>query len=220
MHYEIKNKTGGSNMSDTQMVNIDFDEIAPGIVVYKNVYSGDVNLVDFLEEIASDGDTPWLDAYVKSGDTTSLNKNERDTKTIGVPYYVNTDSIPESVLDRLKIAKLSKILREFFTPIERNYSEKYGVWYLDHDTFSVLKYGVGQKFVNHIDDHSDFHRRISFVYYINDNYSGGEINFPRFNVSYKPNANELLVFPSTYVYNHSVSPVTDGTRYAVVSWVK
>jgi predicted 2-oxoglutarate/Fe(II)-dependent dioxygenase YbiX len=55
---------------------------------------------------------------------------------------------------------------------------------------------------------------------MNDNYSGGEINFPRFGISYKPAANEILMFPSTYVYNHSVSEVTEGTRYAVVSWMK
>ena len=207
-------------MSDAQMVDLDFEEIAPGIVVYKNVYSGNIDLIDFLEDITSQGDIKWLDAYVKNGETTSLNKNERDTKTIGVPYYVESDSIPKETLDKLPIIRVSKILKDFFNPIEQSYSIKYGVSYLHHDNFSVLKYGVGQKFVNHIDDHSDFHRRISFVYYINDNYSGGEINFPRFNISYKPAANELLVFPSTYVYNHSVSPVTDGTRYAVVSWIK
>jgi len=39
--------------------------------------------------------------------------------------------------------------------------------------------------------------------YLNDDYEGGEICFPRFNIEYKPKANEFLVFPSTYVYNHS-----------------
>lgn len=96
----------------------------------------------------------------------------------------------------------------------------FGVAFSDHDSYQILKYSKGQKFTNHIDDHPQYLRRISSIYYINDDYIGGEINFSRFNISYKPKANELLVFPSTYVYNHSVSEVTDGTRYSVVSWLK
>jgi predicted 2-oxoglutarate/Fe(II)-dependent dioxygenase YbiX len=61
---------------------------------------------------------------------------------------------------------------------------------------------------------------MSTVYYLNDNYTGGEINFPRFNVTFKPKANQMIIFPSTYVYNHSVSPVIEGQRYAVVSWLR
>jgi predicted 2-oxoglutarate/Fe(II)-dependent dioxygenase YbiX len=61
---------------------------------------------------------------------------------------------------------------------------------------------------------------MSTVYYFNDDYTGGEVIFPRFDIKYKPVANELLVFPSTYVYNHSVVPVVEGTRYAVVSWLR
>jgi predicted 2-oxoglutarate/Fe(II)-dependent dioxygenase YbiX len=89
-----------------------------------------------------------------------------------------------------------------------------------HDQYGILKYGVGQKFTNHIDDHINHHRRISTTFYLNENYEGGEIIFPRFNVKYKPKKNELLVFPSTFVYNHSVSPVLEGERYAVVSWMR
>ena len=61
---------------------------------------------------------------------------------------------------------------------------------------------------------------MSWVYYINDDYTGGEIVFPRFGITYKPAKDELLIFPSTYVYNHSVLPVIEGTRYAVVSWLR
>lgn len=83
-----------------------------------------------------------------------------------------------------------------------------------------LKIWSGTKFVNHIDDHQDYHRRVSTVYYLNENYTGGEINFPRFDIVFKPKANQMIVFPSTYVYNHSVSPVIEGERYAVVSWMR
>ena len=115
---------------------------------------------------------------------------------------------------------LGLIFLENLIPLEINYQNNYGIDCLWHDSYQILKYGVGQKFTNHIDDHPDYHRRISTLYYINDDYSGGEINFPRFNLSFKPKANQMIIFPSTYVYNHSVSPVTEGERYAVVSWMR
>ena len=106
-----------------------------------------------------------------------------------------------------------------FAKIENHYKAKYGVSFSKHSSYDILKYGEGQMFTNHIDHHPDYQRTISLVYYFNDDYEGGEINFPRFDISFKPKANQLIIFPSTYVYNHSVSEVTSGTRYAVVSWI-
>jgi predicted 2-oxoglutarate/Fe(II)-dependent dioxygenase YbiX len=107
-----------------------------------------------------------------------------------------------------------------FKDLELDYKKEYNIGTEWHDSYGILKYGPGQKVVNHIDDNHKYHRRISTVYYLNDNYSGGEITFPRFDITYKPVANEFLIFPSNYVYNHSVIPVTEGIRYSVVSWLR
>jgi predicted 2-oxoglutarate/Fe(II)-dependent dioxygenase YbiX len=220
MHYETKDETGASRMSTTQMVNIEFEEIAPGIVIYKNINKAGIDIIDSLESIANGGDVQWIDASVKSGDENGINKNQRDTKTLMIPYqFSDNETIPQQI-EHLPIPQLSKILKDIISPAEKHYFANYGINYTIHDVFTALKYGIGQNFINHIDDHPDFHRRVSTVYYLNDNYDGGEINFPRFNISYKPKADELIIFPSTYVYNHSVSPVISGTRYGIVSWIK
>lgn len=218
MLYGIKNKDGEGRMSTTEMV-IEKKELAPGIVVYKNVLRDASSLVADIEDSVSMGAVSWQSAYVISTEpgTSELNSDIRDTKIIGVPYFKN----PQQNFSSPEEAFNSKIREAFFGPftfIEGDYCAMFGVSIQSHDEYQILKYGAGQKFTNHVDDHYEYLRRISTVYYINDNYSGGEINFPRFNISYKPGANEMLVFPSTYVYNHSVSEVTDGTRYAVVSW--
>jgi predicted 2-oxoglutarate/Fe(II)-dependent dioxygenase YbiX len=88
-----------------------------------------------------------------------------------------------------------------------------------HEGYTILKYSVDQKFNLHVDDHPDFTRRVSMVYYPNDDYEGGEITFNNFDITYKPKSNELIIFPSNFMYSHSVSPVTSGTRYAVVTWI-
>jgi hypothetical protein len=195
------------------------EEIAPGIVIYKNVIPEDIDLIDEIESSVSANAVSWTPAYVKSSGDSELDTTKRDTLTIGVSYSKN----PEILLSDPATAfntSLSKLFYDNFSIIENDYKNYFGIGTSWHDSYGILKYGVGQKFTNHIDDHPDYHRRVSFVYYMNDDYQGGEINFPRFNISYKPMANEMIVFPSTYVYNHSVSEVTDGTRYAVVSWMK
>jgi predicted 2-oxoglutarate/Fe(II)-dependent dioxygenase YbiX len=54
--------------------------------------------------------------------------------------------------------------------------------------------------------------------YFNDDYVGGEIEFPEFDIFYKPQLGDILVFPSSFIYNHSVKEVTSGVRYAAVNW--
>jgi hypothetical protein len=190
-------------------------EIAPGIVVYSNLIDGHESLINDIEEGMQSSLLSWISAGVDGG----VNIKVRNTSSISVPYIEGIDDNFVNFIDAFN-KTLSNIFYTSLVVAERDYMSDYGVYFSDHDSYQILKYGEGQYFTNHIDDHPSYHRRVSSVYYINDDYEGGEINFPRFNISYKPKANEMIVFPSTYVYNHSVSEVTNGTRYAVVSWVK
>lgn len=198
------------------------EELAVGIVLYSNVIPGYENLIPNIEESTLFGTINWGGAQVYSDKDATLNKNTRDTSVIGVPYIKNlSEGFPYggSVFD----ATLSSLFFKYFDPVERDYIQNYSCLvdhHNSHDSYGILKYGEGQKFVNHIDDSPNATRRISTVYYLNDNYTGGEINFPRFGITLKPKANQMVIFPSSFVYNHSVDPVVEGKRYAVVSWIK
>jgi len=194
-------------------------EIATGIVIYNDVIPNSESLVLDIEEGLLSANLSWTAAEVKQDKDAEVNTKSRDTSTFGVPYFGKISEDFNSFTSSFN-STLNNLFFENFDPIEKDYKNQFGVATSSHEPYGVLKYGVGQKFINHIDDHEDFHRRVSTIYYINDNYSGGEILFPRFNVTFKPKANQMIVFPSNYVYNHSVSPVTDGERYAVVSWLK
>ena len=150
----------------------------------------------------------------------TINKKTRDTSTFGVQYAGQIKDITATNPGEVFNLSLNNIFFEHFSLIEKDYLDSYGIICDWHDSYGILKYGEGQFFSNHIDDHKDYHRRVSTVYYMNDNYTGGEINFPRFEITFKPKANQMIVFPSNYVYNHSVSPVIEGNRYAVVSWLR
>jgi hypothetical protein len=198
------------------------EEIAPGIVVYSDVIPDSENLYKDIEEGMASAGFNWINASVKSGkeEDPMVNKNTRDTSTFGIPYKGKIENASIQTMEDAFLNNINNIFFESFDPVEKDYMSEYGIFTDWHDIYGILKYGKGQQFTNHIDDHPSYHRRISTVYYLNDNYTGGEINFPRFGITFKPKANQMIVFPSTYVYNHSVSPVIEGERYAVVSWMR
>lgn len=193
-------------------------EIAPGIMVYSDVIANSQNLPSEVEEGIKSAGLSWGKAYVKSGDETKIEESTRSTETIVIPYvkeFVNDNSSNFGAFT----SKFSNLFLESFAPIEADYRATYGVDVRSHENYSILKYGVGQKFDNHIDDYFEGPRRMSHVHYLNEDYEGGEIVFPRFGIHFKPKANQSIFFPSGYVYNHSVIPVISGTRYAIVSWL-
>jgi hypothetical protein len=195
-------------------------EIVPGIVVYSSVIPNSEKLHIDIEESLISLNKEWFNASVKKDSDPILGTRVRDTHTIYVDYLgaVQDTSIVKDVSEVFSI-NLNNVFFQNFDPIEKDYMSFYGISSKWHDAYSILKYDVGQQFTNHIDDHPSYPRRVSTVYYMNDNYSGGEINFPRFGINFKPKANQMIVFPSTYVYNHSVSPIIEGKKYAVVSWI-
>ena len=55
--------------------------------------------------------------------------------------------------------------------------------------------------------------KLSFttVTYLNDQYGGGEIDFPDHGISIKPRDGSLIMFPASFI--HQVKPVLSGVRY-------
>lgn len=204
-------------MSTRQMV-INKKELAPGIVVYSDVIEDKILPKDIEEGMLS-AKIKWDQAKVTDNNGIDVDTKIRDAMAIYVPYKDQT--VPDflTIKDAF-YSSLSNAFLDSFSKLEKDYMEEYCFKTVSHDEYGILKYGLGQHVTNHIDDDQINHRRLSSVYYVNDDYEGGEIIFPRFNIMYKPQANELLLFPSTYVYNHTVLPVKNGTRYAVVSWMR
>jgi predicted 2-oxoglutarate/Fe(II)-dependent dioxygenase YbiX len=89
-----------------------------------------------------------------------------------------------------------------------------------HEYYNVLKYSSGQKYDAHYDGSTADGRSISAIVYLNDEYIGGEIEFVNFGIKIKPEPGMLILFPSNYAYKHIAHPIVDGTKYAIVTWIK
>ena len=56
---------------------------------------------------------------------------------------------------------------------------------------------------------------VGSVIYLNDNYEGGEIYFPKQNIRFKPKSGSFAFFPGDVNYMHGVETITKGTRYTL-----
>ena len=87
----------------------------------------------------------------------------------------------------------------------------------------ILRYGPGQEFTLHADREPGSGRvygarQLSAILYLNDDYEGGELEFPRQGVAYNPRAGSAIVFPSGFTHPHSSRPVKTGVKYSAVTW--
>jgi predicted 2-oxoglutarate/Fe(II)-dependent dioxygenase YbiX len=56
---------------------------------------------------------------------------------------------------------------------------------------------------------------ISGLFYLNDDYEGGELYFPQHDIKFKPKPGGAYFFPGDKNYLHGVSQITSGTRYVL-----
>lgn len=93
------------------------------------------------------------------------------------------------------------------------------------DYLGLVKWEIGDMQHPHADGenpNNESHplnwRNFGCVFYLNDNYEGGEIYFPNQNIEIKPKPNTLVFFPGTMEYLHGVKPITNGIRYTLTSF--
>jgi predicted 2-oxoglutarate/Fe(II)-dependent dioxygenase YbiX len=95
----------------------------------------------------------------------------------------------------------------------------------------VLSYGIGGHYRPHIDGESIWmtprgekiwkkstDRDLSMVFFLNNDFEGGDFVFPELRVRVRPEPGMMVCFPSNHHYSHGVEPVTKGKRYSIVTW--
>jgi predicted 2-oxoglutarate/Fe(II)-dependent dioxygenase YbiX len=88
-----------------------------------------------------------------------------------------------------------------------------------------LLYEEGGFYKMHTDHHGNFPRTLSVIIFLNNDYEGGKLNFHsplednKIFLEVEPKPGRLVMWPSNFLYPHSVSPVTKGKRYTIVSWM-
>lgn len=177
------------------------EELFYGIWKYSDVFTEDLDLINRIEIEASKSITSWKKATVGIEDEISEYRDCSDFKLS-------------------ELGKNHSLYKDIYNaqfPCVQDYCEMYSIDMQYWEWTNIVKYGPGQHFKEHADHGWSYVSTVSLVGYPNDNYTGGSLYFPKFNLDISPKAGELYIFPSSYIYSHIAMPVQSGTKYCFVT---
>jgi hypothetical protein len=186
--------------------------IAPTISVYENAFPKPDAFIEKLELlIDSDISLNWIWART-SGNNSIENKQDGYRTNKEFPITSNCSNPLVKELDSFVFESITKFIGE--------YAAQYDIGSLNDEGYTVLKYQDGMEYRKHHDCGGPHDKRVvSILVYLNDGYVGGQLEFPHLGVTYTPKSGDLVLFPSNYTFAHIAHPVTEGTKYAIVSWM-
>jgi hypothetical protein len=183
----------------------------PGVWVYRNVLKPELKLMertkDFLESNTSGYN--WEDATVGYMEKRLDYRDCQDFK-IGEIKNPMTD-------DQATLGQIWQDSYDAQIPAVEDYCNRYNIRMNYWEVMNFIQYGPNQHFQEHADHGFSYSATVSLVGYPNDDYEGGELVFPKLNLSIKPQAGDLYIFPSTYLFSHVAKPVISGRKYSIVT---
>jgi hypothetical protein len=85
--------------------------------------------------------------------------------------------------------------------------------------YKLLRYERNGFYRQHIDEAGSTGRILSCSIILNDDFSGGEMEWFDGSLVIKPTRGTVIMFPSGFMFPHAVLPVSDGIRYSAVTWL-
>lgn len=214
-HTKDRSETAYFRMQDRTMGNGTLVENpALGINIYKKAISDQtcVDIINTLERNLSNGGSySWSGAKV-----TESHEELLDARNC-VDFKIGQGCLGPENEQNKELYKIHKASFDSIHPHVQDYGGYWGVGMNYYEVFNYVKYdGPGKHFAVHADHGPAYVTTVSAVAYLNDDYSGGELIFPRFSLTIKPEPGDLVVFPSTFIYEHSSEPILSGTKYSIV----
>lgn len=149
-----------------------------------------------------------IDISVRSSAGSTLNEEHEATKLFH-------QRINESLLIyKEQVIEINSMFQYY--PVPGGYSTT-----SHREAIQALEYLPEQEYKFHHDTSNDpnskeYHRQISVVAYLNDDFEGGGTEFPH--QTYKPSPGYGLFFPSNWCFPHSGQKVLSGKKRVAVTW--
>lgn len=192
------------------------EELLPGVKSYYDVWPESQELIKQLE-INSEKGLAWVPAAInKEGKGPVVDTQVRVLEVLSITRFESAPTNGHPLVESAygTYVKISSNL----DAIVEEYAKEYSVAVTSKEPYQILRYKENNFFRYHVDDSPNRPRRLSYCYYVNDDYEGGELHFGKFDKTIKPEAGQLVVFPSNYMYAHAARPILTGTKYVVSSW--
>lgn len=148
----------------------------------------------------------WRKSITGTGLDSDYRSNTQLDLTLNKHFYPELESWDATIYSAFNTAILE-------------YQSVYGVQFVYEDEgYSILKYTENQQYHMHSDSSKSNRRLVSGLIYLNEEFSGGETDFPLQDVRVKPESGLICLFPSIYTHPHASLPVIEGTKFVIVTW--
>jgi hypothetical protein len=194
---------------------ISVQNLALGLNVYKNTFSiDDANRYIHTLESNLQGNKiyKWSDATVTNSPEPI--KRARDC----VDFKYKQENLGPRNEENAELLDLHEEIYQKLKYCVDDYAKYWGINVVYYEAFNFVKYeGEGKHFNIHADHGPAYNCTVSAVIYINEDYEGGEIQFPRLDgYVHTPRVGDILLCPSNYIYEHASLPMKSGSKYCVV----
>lgn len=208
--------------------NLDWEEIYPGVIVYRNMLSNPDKAYEIMmrSDESSNGKyffktwDPWahFGTYTQAKFGAELETAEKG------PIFDEEKGLFEEIA-----VSYDRAVSHYYkhTGIEIPEGARYSgqSWCKYFNKIDNLKNNMTMQYhTDYIISQRDmpgekFHTTCTF--YINDNYNGGDIEFFINGdiTNHKPKAGDLVVFPSTAPYFHGVKTIPDGNKFFIRNFI-
>lgn len=198
----------------------------------QNINSGE-NIFSKNDKINLEKDNVYLNNVAKIGNSVQnikiinnvLSKEDHEklldfTKNISLDTWISQPWGVDIFYSSTMSDEIIEILNKVFEIALKTSIDVYdvGINTFDKGSVHLNKWRPGISMPPHIDTLSQRSDHIAALYYINDDYQGGEINFVDHNFKIKPKSNSLTIFPGNENYLHEVLEVSEGIRYTSSIW--
>lgn len=199
-----------------QFTMFDLQVLAPDIWYWDNALSFPEHLKEFIDQIDE-----YPESYSRISKWENWTASNDKDLVYGKTKTINKANLKKSTGSDLVDKKTLYIANSFLMAFQMCTDRYLASRNLDKDNYNlnldsvtIKAWNEGQAMGPHFDG-QDGNKDLAFslVAYVNDDYEGGEISFPNHNITVKPKAGSLIMFPSQEPYIHEVKPIVSGTRY-------
>lgn len=188
------------------------------IVYFKGVIKNYQEIIDAIESLSNDAVTDWR-PWNGHGTSTRYGdiKDVRKDKIVDI----NSDK------DRAKASFAINCLTNKMSECAIEYSDIFNIdrealYYAvslltdPRTTMGINKYDEGAFMGSHVDFNEDnYYLAYTIVVYLNDDYEGGELYFNELDITIKPEAGSIIMYPSSAPYSHQSLKVLKGRKMLI-----
>lgn len=180
------------------------------VIMIKDII--DQEEADFLLDIAKNASEEEWDAYRKSlgEDEALVNAAYGDWKKQMLWLELNPNLF-EKAKDLVE-----SINKRCIYLINDHYQTNYTL----DNLYNIYKFRDGDFMKEHHDSGLSQDIKLGIVIYLNDDFDGGELYYPKAGLEIKPIARSLVVHPAGMIYRHGVKEVKNGERFSLAGFAR